>query len=101
MAKVIIKKDSPLNQSETFTRLKSVLDQDNDLRKLDPSYVCKFDDQAKTGTAKGTKFEASLKVSATGETSSLEIEVKLPLLLSPFKSMIESTLGKKVEKALA
>ncbi len=100
MAKVIIKKDSPLDQSETFTRLKSVLDQDTDLRKLDPSYICQFDDQAKTGSAKGSKFEANLKVSANGNTSTLEIEVKLPLLLSPFKSMIETTLGKKVDKAL-
>jgi len=101
MAKVSIKKDSPLNQSETFTRLKSVLDQDHDLRKLDPDYRCQFDDQAKTGTAKGSKFEANLSVTATGDTSTLVVEVKLPLLLSPFKSMIETTLTKKIEKALA
>jgi hypothetical protein len=101
MAKVSIKKDSPLNQSETFTRLKKVLDQDSDLRKLDPDYRCQFDEGAKTGTAKGSKFEANLKVTAKGEASSLEIEVKLPLLLSPFKSMVETTLTKKIEKALA
>jgi hypothetical protein len=60
MAKVSIKKDSPLNQTETFSRLKTVLDKDSDLRKLDPDYQCQFDEQAKTGSAKGSKFDASL-----------------------------------------
>jgi len=92
---------SNLSDAEAFERLKTVLNDDPELRKLDSSYKCNFDDAAKQGTAKGSKFEAHLNVEANGDGSDVAIEVKLPLMLSPFKSVVESTLKKKVAKALA
>tara|TARA_B100001248_G_C27399032_1_gene468315 strand:- start:8751 stop:9056 length:306 start_codon:yes stop_codon:yes gene_type:complete len=101
MAKIKIEQDSKLNEQDAFERLKEVLQDDPELRKLDSSYSCNFDEAKKSGTAKGSKFDASLEVKANGGGSNVKIEVKLPLMLSPFKGVVETTLRKKMEKALA
>ena len=72
---------------------------DKDLRKLDSNYQCQFDDKSLTGSAKGKQFEAKLKV-ASGSKTQVTLEVSLPLLLTPFKGMIENTLNKKLDSVL-
>ena len=89
---------SPL---DAFARLKTMLETDGQLRSMDAGYRCTFDDAAMTGTAKGTKFEAELKVSPAGTGAAVEILVSLPLMLTPLKGMVQSTLQKKMDAALA
>lgn len=72
---------------------------DKDLRKLDSNYKCQFDDGTLTGTAKGKQFEAKLKV-VSGSKTQVSLEVNLPLLLTPFKGMVETTLNKKLDSVL-
>jgi hypothetical protein len=77
------------------------MEEDKDLRKMDPSFACQFNEPALAGSAKGKQFSAELKVSPQGSTAQVLIEVELPFLLTPIKGVVESTLRKKIEAALA
>lgn len=98
-----VKVESPSNHSpqDTFQRIKSMLENDKELRKMDSAYKCQFNDSAMTGTAKGSKFEADMRVTSKAGGSVVEIEVSLPLMLTPVKGIVQSTLQKKLESALA
>ena len=63
MPKVKVETKSKLSPEETFKKIRDLLENDKELRKMDSSYKCTFDDKAMTGTAKGSKFEANMKVS--------------------------------------
>ena len=99
MPKFKVDAKSSLSPDETFQKIKTLLESDKDLRKLD-NYVCKFDETKRTGTAKGAKFEASMNVTAQTAGSSVAIEVSLPMLLTPVKGIVQSTLEKKLSALL-
>ena len=101
MPKIKVETKSKLSAQETFQKIKSLLENDKDLRKMDSSYVCKFDESALSGSAKGGKFEADMQVKNEGAGSSVEIEVNLPLMMTPFKGVVQSTLQQKLERVLA
>lgn len=101
MPKLKVESSSKHNVEETFKKIRHMLENDRDLRKMDSSYACKFDEKAYTGTAKGSKFEAAMKILNKGTSSHVEIEVSLPLMLTPLKGAVQSTLQKKLESALA
>lgn len=101
MPKFKVETTSKHSAQDTYQKIKSLLENDRDLRKMDSSYVCNFNDSGLAGTAKGSKFEAAMKVAGTGSGASVEIEVSLPLLLSPLKGVVQSTLQKKLESVLA
>jgi hypothetical protein len=101
MPKVKAEKQSNHSAQESFKKIKQMLESDKDLRKLDPNLACTFNDASMTGQAKGSKFKADMKVTANGSGSHVEIEVDLPLMLTPIKGMVQSTLQKKLESALA
>jgi hypothetical protein len=54
-----------------------------------------------SGTAKGSKVSADLKVTAQGQASSVSIGVEVPFLLSAFKGQIKSTIEKKLASLLS
>ena len=101
MPKVKVESQSKHSADETFKKIRNLLENDKELRKMDSSYTCHFDDKSLSGSAKGSKFEANMKVAGKGTGSSVEIEVTLPLMLTPLKGVVQSTLQKKVESALA
>ncbi len=101
MPKVKVESNTGLDQAEAYTRIKSLLENDADLRKMDSSCKFTFNDAGKTGSGKGSKFSAEMKVSGNGTGSNVMIEVDLPLMLTPIKGMVQSTLEKKLQKALA
>jgi len=101
MPKVKVESQSKRSAEETYKMIRSLLESDSDLRRMDSSYVCQFDDQSLSGTAKGGKFEADMKVTSQGDGSKVEIEVNLPMMLTPFKGIVQSTLQKKLDTLLA
>jgi hypothetical protein len=101
MPKVKVESQSKHSPQETFAKIKQLLENDKDLRKMDSGYVCKFNEAGMTGSAKGGKFEADMKVVAKGTGAMVEIEVSLPLMLTPIKGIVQTTLQKKLESALA
>ena len=101
MPKIKVESQSKHSAQDTFQKIKSLLENDKDLRKMDSSYVCNFNESALSGSAKGGKFEANMKVQNAGAGSAVEIEVSLPLMMTPFKGVVQSTLQQKLERALA
>lgn len=100
MPKINLDHTSPLSKTEAFEKLKTLFEQDPDLKRMDSSYVCKFDQANCSGSAKGSKFSASMKIKDSGSASQVSLDIEIPFLLSPFKGMIQETLQKKLKKAL-
>ncbi len=101
MPKFTVETASNKSAQETFKAIRDLLENDRDLRKMDSSYTCNFNETALSGNAKGGKFKADMKVVAKGAGSSVSIEVDLPLMLTPVKGIVQSTLQKKLESILA
>ncbi len=100
MPKFKIEASSKYKPEETFQRIKTLLETDKDLRKLD-TYTCNFNPTAFSGSAKGNKFEADMKVTSVGEGAQVQIDVSLPLMLTPIKGLVQTTLQKKLDTILA
>lgn len=101
MPKVKVESKSGLTQADAYSRVKNLLQNDKDIRKMDPSCEFTFDDAAHSGTAKGSMFKAELAVSAAGSGSNVTVEIDLPIMLMAVKGMVQSTLEKKLTTALA
>ncbi|MGE3974467.1 MAG: hypothetical protein AB7F59_08080 [Bdellovibrionales bacterium] len=97
MPKVVIERSSELAPKDLFEKIKNMLSDDKDLRKLDPNYKCQFDEGSMTGQAKGGKFDAKMSIKSVSGKTSVSLEVQLPLLLTPFKGFVEKTLGQKLD----
>ncbi|MCB0394609.1 MAG: polyhydroxyalkanoic acid system family protein [Bdellovibrionales bacterium] len=100
MPKINIDKSSKHSLDETYARIKKVMADDPDLKKLDSSYQCEFDDSQKTIDAKGKTFKAQVKIDGADSDAKVSVVVDLPLMFMPFKGVVETTLSKKLEKAL-
>ena len=101
MPKVNIDYPSSLPADETFSKVKDMLNTDESLKKIDSSILCDFDDAGRCGTAKGSKSKAKIDVKESGDKSQVSIIVDLPMLLSPFKGQVKSTIEKKLAKILS
>lgn len=100
MPKFKVETSSKHSASDTYTKIKNVLENDKDLRKMDSSYKTEFNDSTMSGRAKGSQFEANMTVKSAGNGAKVEVEVSLPMLLTPLKGVVQSTLQKKLESAL-
>lgn len=100
MPKIVLEKDFSAAPQEVFSKVKSILSDDKDLRKLDPNYKCQFQEANLSGTAKGSQFEAQMEIKPGGSGSHLKLVVSLPMLLTPFKGFVEKTLKEKIEKVI-
>jgi hypothetical protein len=101
MPKFNVSSSSKYSAPETFKKIRELFENDRDLKKMDPGYVSQFDESKLNGSAKGGKFEAQMRIVPSGNSCSVEIEVNLPLMLTPLKGVVQSTLQKKLETALA
>lgn len=100
MPKVNVDVNSKHNAQETFTKLKSMFGENSELKKLDPAMNFSFNDSAMSGTAKGDKFSADVKVSPQGNASVVNITVELPMLMGMFKGQVKSTIENKLATLL-
>ena len=101
MPKFKVECDSKHSSKDTFGKVKSFLDNDTEIKKLDPGIKISYNESAMTGVAKGSKFDAEIKVVGKGEGAQVEIEVSLPLLLTPIKGMVQASIQKKLTIALS
>ncbi len=102
MPKVSVQSLTSKSANEAYEKIKTMLETDPELRKMDPSCSFSFNQGSLSGTAKGSKFTANMKVVSQAQGSSLvTIDVDLPLLLTPVKGLVQSTLEKKLKAALA
>jgi hypothetical protein len=101
MPKLQVEKQSSLQPQEAFEKVTKLLQDDKELKKLDPSYACQFDPGSLKGEAKGKMFKAQMTVSGKGAGSLVLIEVDLPLALSLAKGLVQKTLQRKLDDFLA
>jgi hypothetical protein len=95
MPKVNVDVNSKLNAQDTFAKIKTFFGKDSEILKFDAQMTSSFDDSQLSGTAKGSKFAADIKVNSQGN-----IAVEVPFLLSAFKGQIKSTIEKKLSSML-
>jgi hypothetical protein len=101
MAKFTVESKSSQNADVTFEKIKNFLENDPELKKLDPKLKCDFDLKKLCGEAKGSQFKASIKVISNGDSADVTINVDLALMLTPFNGKVQEILQKKLTKALA
>ncbi len=78
-----------------------MLENDAELKKLDPKYVCDFNPSTLSGSAKGSQFKANMNIASAGEGSKIDIVVELPFHLALVKGLVQKTLEKKLDQALS
>lgn len=98
MPKVTVQKKTTLTANEAFQKVKTFLENDPDLKKLDSGYKTNFDEATLTGQANGKMFKANMTVKGAGNGSEIEIVVDLPLTLALVKGVVEKTLAKKLSE---
>ena len=101
MPKVKVEYQSKHSAKDSFSKVRGFLENDPDLRKLDKGYTCTFNDSKFSGEAKGKQFTAVLNIAEQNGGSNVVIEVDLPLLLTPIKGMVQTTLESKLRSTLA
>ncbi len=101
MPKVTVQKTISNSPKDAFTKVSDMLAKNEDLKKLDPSYQCQFNESTLTGEAKGKLFTANLKIAPAATGSTVEITVDLPFTLALAKGMVQKTLEKKLNEVFA
>ena len=101
MPAIKVTSETSLSPKECFSRITKMFETDADIKKLDSGFKCNFDEKSLSGTAEGKQFKANMKVVPANQGSSVEILVDLPFHLALVKGMVQSTLEKKLHKALA
>jgi hypothetical protein len=101
MPKFTVEANSNHDTQATFQKIKTFLESDQDLRKLDSKLSCSFNDSDLSCNATGSQFKAQMKVLPAGSNSKVEVLVDLPLMLTPFKGKVQEILSKKLSKVLA
>ncbi|MFK8137648.1 MAG: polyhydroxyalkanoic acid system family protein [Bdellovibrionales bacterium] len=101
MAKIKFEYETEQASAETFNKIKDLIDNNKDLQQLDKNYTATYDEQNLSANAKGKQFEANLQVKEQGEGSVIHFEIKVGLMLSAFKGVIEEKMKKKLGKLLA
>ena len=100
MPKVNIDYNSSFSADETYTKVKDFLANDEGIKKIDGNIQSQFDDSARSGDLKGSRFKAQMSVTEQGDTSKVSIVVDLPMLLGAFKGQVKSTIESKLSKLL-
>lgn len=100
MPKFTVTCQSHNSSQEAFQRVRQILEEDQELKKLDAKIAYHFDPSSLKGTAKGQYFQAELKVDSHPPGSKVNIAVELPFHLALAKGMVQKTLQRKLDEAL-
>ncbi len=101
MAKLKFDLAAPLESATVYTKIKNMLEGDNDFKKFDPKVTCTFDESSKKCHIKGSQFAAQMQVQGKdAKSSQILIEVEVPLALALFKGKIKDILEKNLKKIL-
>jgi hypothetical protein len=101
MPTVKLEKSTNHTPDEAFKKISNLLENDSELRKLDPKYVCEFNPSNHSGTAKGSQFKASMNITPSSKGSNVLVSVELPFHLALVKGLVSKTLDKKLDEALS
>lgn len=100
MPKVKIQKNFSVQAEQLFAAVKEVLTTDKELKALEPNLeICdeRITTESLSAQVKGSKITGQFCISPQGDSSSIDIDIKLPLMLAPLKGLVQ----KKIEEKLA
>lgn len=101
MPKFKFEMNAPVDSAKAYSKIKTLLNGENDFKKFDSKVACTFDESSKTCNVDGSQFKASIQVfDKDSNTSQIAIEVDLPLALSLFKGKIQEALENNLKKIL-
>jgi hypothetical protein len=98
MPQVNVKQEIAGEKKKVFLAVKKYLDGKDTLSKL--GATIDWDEKACTGEIEASNFSGNIHVSEKGGKSLVEIEIKLPLLLTPFKGKVEEELKKHLGRVV-
>ncbi|MCO5144506.1 MAG: polyhydroxyalkanoic acid system family protein [Oligoflexia bacterium] len=96
MPKVNVKREIDGDKKKVFQAVKTYLTGRDTLKKLGANID--WDTKSCTGEIEGSNFSGNICVNEKSGKSLVEIEIDLPLLLSPFKGKVKEELEKHLER---
>lgn len=100
MPKIKVEQNTKLPPEEAFERVQNLLENDSELKKLDPAMLFEFNKSKLQGSAKGKQFSALMSVDENQGISNIIINIELPFHLGLIKGVVEKTLNDKLKDAL-
>lgn len=99
MPQVKFEKQISLSSQDAFEKLKDLLSNTSELKKIDPDLVLTIQDDKKCVLAKGKKINGEVVVQEDGaDQSTILVDLNIPWTYAPFKSIITSKLEEKISE---
>jgi hypothetical protein len=88
-------------KTETSERLTKALKEDHNIRKLDPNIEFTVPDSSGFLEVTGSQFKARVHLKGDDKSSELAFAIEIPFILLPFKSKIEESVKRTLDRHLA
>ncbi|MGH1468120.1 MAG: polyhydroxyalkanoic acid system family protein [Bdellovibrionales bacterium] len=101
MPKVKIQKTLSVQAEKLFAAVQDVLTHDKELKALEPNLeICDQNVCADKLSANvtGSRIDGKFSIKPQGDSSTIDIELKLPLMLAPFKSVVQKKIEEKLDR---
>lgn len=98
MPQVKFEKQISLSPQDAFDKLKSLLSNVSDLKKIDPSITLTVHEETKSLEAKGLKVNGNIKIDPQGSSCLIKINLDIPWTYAPFKPLIIAKLEEKISE---
>jgi septum formation topological specificity factor MinE len=99
MPQVKFEKQISLSSKDTFEKLKSLLNEASELKKIDPEIVLTVEEENMCVIAKGAKINGEVSVvSESSDSSIVKVDLNIPWTYAPFKSIITAKLEEKISE---
>ncbi len=97
MPKVKIQKETSLSPEKLLETVQELLSTDKEIKALEPNLKLTPASGTLGGKVEGSRVQGSFDICKADSGSSIDIELSLPLMLSPFKGLVQ----KKIEDKLS
>jgi ribosome-associated toxin RatA of RatAB toxin-antitoxin module len=101
MPKVKIQKTISVQAEKLFEAVQDVLKNDKEIKALEPKLEVhgeKVTSDLITAQVSGSRVEGDFKITPDGESSTIDIELRLPITLTPFKGLVQKKIEEKLSK---
>lgn len=98
MPQVKFEKQISLSPEDTFKKIIALMDKAHELKKLDPDLKLTVQDTNMCVLAVGSKINGDIKVTGSGQESTIQVDLNIPWAYAPFKSIIKAKLEEKIEE---
>jgi hypothetical protein len=99
MPQVKFEKQISLSPAEAFEKLKSLLSNTSELKKIDPDVELVVDEKKMCVQAKGTKISGDVSIQPdSADQCTVKIDLNIPWAYAPFKTLIKSKLEEKISE---